>query len=91
MAQEASVSTGTEHTAQKGPGQTTQSGAEKFAASLPKVLLCIGETKHSQTWLCFVLHCSTLSLQKDTVPDLLSFAIGEVWTESCNAFITLFI
>lgn len=58
-AQAASVSAGAEHPPQKGPGQTTQPGAKKSAASLPEVLLSTGEqTKHDNPDL--VMHCTAL-------------------------------
>lgn len=59
-AQEASISTDAEHTAQEGPGQTTQSGAEKSAATLPQVFLRTGETKHSHNLADLVMFCTAL-------------------------------
>ena len=57
----ASVGTGAECPAQEGPGQTTQPDAERFAATLPKVLLCTGEnTKHYNSAEHSVMYCTAL-------------------------------
>ncbi len=55
-AQAASVSAGAEYSAQEGQGQTTQLGAEKSAATLPKVLLSTG-TKHHYELHCTAAYC----------------------------------